>query len=195
MSKKTQTARISYALHSKVADLSFSKIKDILEAASYVVVLFGIPGYFVQQSQQAQSKRIDSTLQYISLYQTDRISNAREELISSWFQYANKVKLMNEQGVSNAVLRHMVASMIEASVERDPVDNLQRSLLTINDFYNQLQTCVSSNACDQTTAGTYFSAEAKQMNRLYGEWFVKARGDLSIVDLGIGLEKIAAITP
>jgi hypothetical protein len=100
---------------------------------------------------------------------------------------------MNANGVSAAVLNHLVSSMVDASVEADGRDNLRQSLLVVNDFFNQLEICVESQACDVDSIRAYFAAEAEQLNKLYGNWFSENGKALSVSDFGHGLQMIAKL--
>ncbi|TPI30009.1 hypothetical protein FJW07_29915 [Mesorhizobium sp. B3-1-9] len=168
--------------------------KDALETLSYIVVACGVPIFFWQQSDQVAAKRVENTLEYIRLYQADRVASSREQLVSSWFTYSEQVKFINVGGISSKMLDHFVTLMIDESVKENKDYNLRKALLVLNDFFNQLDICIKSKACDKKYAQTYFYAEAGQFENLYGGWFRKNREDLNLADFGSGLEAIAQST-
>lgn len=183
-------SRVCQQVRIALCSWGFPDFRSLLEGFSYIVVIGGVPAYFYQQVQQDEARRVANTLEYIRLYQGERITSSREQLALSWFRYSNSLGAINAQGISSAMLDHMVRSMIDASIERDDKENLRRALLVLNDFYNQLAVCIESESCDLTSARTYFAGEATQLSELYGGWFEHTRSTLSIPDLGAGIEML-----
>lgn len=164
-----------------------------MEALSYIVVILGVPVFVLQQYQDQDRRRVDTTLSYISLYQGDRLSNARNLLLSSWFQYGSDIAAVNASGgISEESYRHLVSSMIDASVERDPVGNLRNALFFVADFYAQLDICITSGACARQQAVTYFGSDVQQLRCTYGAWFDQTASDMEIADFGAGITAMAA---
>lgn len=166
--------------------------RQVLEIIYFLAIILGVPLFIYQQVNNHEMQRIEQTLNFINLYQEERISKARVNLFLSWDTYASDIRFINlTGGIDEDTLRHWVDIMIEKSIEQDVQKNLNHAILDIIDFFDQLYFCVNANGCSGKLAQSYFQQYAEEFDCLYGHRIIRIRESLANKNFGSGVRYFA----
>jgi hypothetical protein len=159
-----------------------------LEAGSFVAVIVGVPLGLYQLWSDAGVRQIDKTMTFASRFNDEYLNTVRNDLIEPWVEYMPQLKAINDAGgMSRSEINELVKVVVERNY-RTSKDNLQLSIFTMADFFDQLGICIESGLCDRSVARLYFSQFAIQFDCLYGVIIDEIRSAFSIPDLGKGVK-------
>jgi hypothetical protein len=160
-----------------------------IERLTRVVVLLGIPLFFIEQHLKREEERASNTLDFVKRFQDAQLVGQRFSLLKSWMQY--DVKAIEVAHAPREVLDELVLKMIEVSAETAGAEDLRPAIFGIVDFYESLSVCIEIRRCDRNIATNYFSDYARRFYCLYEPYIKRLRDQQSIADYGARLERFA----
>lgn len=159
------------------------KFKYYLELAASAVVVAGIPLFFFQQHLQDINARIDKSIQYSLLFQSDAYAVPRLALLHPWLQY--DIGSFRRYNPPRAVIDKFVKDIVDEN------PNVITSIERIDEFYHAVLLCSEGNVCDLETASRLLSPFARDIYCLYMPAFESIRESLAMETFGKGLQFFA----
>jgi hypothetical protein len=129
------------------------KLWNWIDKATKVLVLFGIPMFFVQEHIKNEQDRAGNTLEFVKRFGEAELVGHRMALLKPWLQY--DVASLETAKIPKEALDQLVLKMIVVS-EQEHNGDLRSSIFSIVDFYESLGICVEINRCNQQIAKAYF---------------------------------------
>lgn len=161
------------------------RLKDMIEMAASVVVVAGIPLFFIQQHIQDNNARVDKSLQYFLLFQSETYMKPRTDIFYPWLHYdiANFMHAAPPAAVVQKFVKDVVSS------NPDVVASLNR----VDTFYKGVALCTENRLCDAATAHRLFGPFAREVYCLYMPAFDEIQLNLAMRDFGKPLETFATL--
>jgi hypothetical protein len=158
-----------------------------VERITWIIVIFGIPLFFVEQYLQIQREKVSATLEFMKKYQDAHLVSQRFILLEPWTQYdLQTLRLANP---STRAMDDLVIALINKSAgsSRD----MREAIFNIVDFYDTLELCIRAGRCDRKLAIAYFQGYAKQFFCLYSPYIQRLKNQQSMPEYGSRLERFA----
>lgn len=95
-------------------------------------------------------RRIERTTHYLERYEDGSVAQARERIESGLRPYLQQFDELSTGGLSQRDRERVVLAIVDESPE------IPAAIDDVADFFNGLETCVSSRLCDRNTAERYF---------------------------------------
>lgn len=159
------------------------KIKLTIEGLTFLVALFGVPGYFYSQHIQNQNEQKGRALEYVTQFQQGQILDSRLRLIQKWAQ--PKMLVILNHSPSNPVLEKLVSDMVLASPD------LENDILRITNFFDTANKCVIAEICDSETTLKFLADHAADFCNLYGPYIIRLQDIRLIYETGNGMSQLA----
>lgn len=157
---------------------SFSKILDNLVALS---IIGGLGVYFVLDARETERARIQQSIEFAKLLQSNEARAASFDLFEPWRNY--DLTTLNAVGAGRAVLDKFVRDVVTGT------EGLEKKVYETTAFYDTLALCVETGACHAETAEGLLGQGAHDFYCLYRSIIVEMRSGGR--DLGVGLERFA----
>lgn len=142
-----------------------------VERASWVVILLGIPSFFLEQYFRSNIERASNTLEFVKKYQEPNMVAQRFALLRPWLQY--NVQQLEAQGISTRAINDTVFNLIKSSEGTD--SDMRVAIFDIVDFFETLLVCIEIDRCNKKIATSYFKEYANQFYCLYEPYITQLR--------------------
>jgi hypothetical protein len=160
-----------------------------VERLTRVIVLLGIPMFFVGEFLKREQDRASNTLDFVKRFQDSQLVAQRFVLLKPWMQY--DVKSIEAAQVPKSVLDELVIKMIDVSKQTANQDDLRPAIFSLVDFYESLGICVEISRCDRNIAENYFEDYARRFYCLYQPYIEHLREKQLVTSYGSRLESFA----
>lgn len=145
--------------NSLLAPENMQRLKVALELAASAVVVAGVPLFFIQQHAEEGRARVERTINFSLQLQGGDLSAARINLTEPWTSY--DLSKLKDSVISKAASEKIVRDVSATH------PGVKISLMRLIEFYDGVDLCVSSRACDERTAQQLFGPYAAQLVALY----------------------------
>lgn len=136
----------------------------------------------------ARQRRVAVSLDYAKQFHEEEMARSRTALFRPWLRYGAELQRLSETGpVSRDFLDQWANSIVEASAEKEPAEDLRLAIYHMLDFFDRVQICVEAGLCDATTAKLYFRPFATQFYCLYQGPITQLVRQMNLRDTGEGL--------
>ena len=136
------------------------QIDRLINILVSIVVIAGVPLFFVQQYYEYNRTRVGKTIDFAMLLQSADFKNARYNTLKPWLD--QPLEAFQAAHPPEAIREKFVRDVVATNKEIFP------ALFEINEFFNSLGVCVESGACDADVADKQFGEFAKGIHCLYG---------------------------
>jgi hypothetical protein len=159
-----------------------------IERVSWIVILLGIPSYFLDQYFRGEIERATNTLEFVKKYQDPHMVGERFVLLEPWLQY--NIADLEAQGVSTRTITDTVFKMIDLS--KGTKHDMRTAVFDIVDFYETLLVCINIRRCDRGIATSYFREYANEFYCLYRPYILQLKRQRQLpTNYACGLEGFA----
>jgi hypothetical protein len=160
-----------------------------LEAISYLAAVVALFLLWQQMSSDAAAKRSENALSYVAQYSTGEISKSRQNLARAWLPYTADIAAINSaQGLPEDQIKRLVTRIVAEYDEKNPTEPATLSIEAITSFYDQVQTCIDVNACDEKVLDASLRQNARDFQQTYAVIIENTRRTMS-AQFGAGLQK------
>lgn len=167
-------------------------LKDHKDACATVGSIVGILAILVggifaayKYIQEAKADRTKETLAYIDRYQKSPMHDVRMKLEDVWIHH-------EEQLVTN--LRNGEKDYEQFVLKVIDDEKLEKDVFALIDFFQSVQTCISTKLCDEVTARSFFCADAISFFHLHYRFIARERSKRNDPTLAESLEKFSNTT-
>ena len=159
-----------------------------IDRITKVIVLLGIPMFFVQEHIKSEQDRASNTLDFVKRFGEAELVSQRMALLKPWLQY--DVSSIEAAKIPKETLSDLVLKMIEVS-EDERQGDLRSAIFRIVDFYETLGICIEIGRCNAQIATSYFMDYAHRFSCLYRPYIEELRSKQLITSFGMRLEGFA----
>ncbi|MEA3278725.1 MAG: hypothetical protein U9Q81_26185 [Pseudomonadota bacterium] len=164
-------------------------MSDILRNLSYIVVILGIPTFFLDQYEGRQRQNKLNTLEYVNRFHDPHLIRQRFALLRPWLD--RDLNKLLAAGASRRTLQDLVLADVTASAEKGREADMRAALFDVVDFYDSLSVCLQVSLCSSDLAESYFGDYATRFFCLYEGYIKKVRTEQSIPSFGLRLEEFS----
>lgn len=156
--------------------------KNLLEILASLSIIGGVGIYFFLDYRETERARIERSLDFATLLQSNEARAASFDLFEPWRSY--DLSTLNAVGPGRAVIEKFIRDVVTAT------DGLEEKIYETTSFYDTLNLCIENGACDEATAQGLLGEGAFDFYCLYRPIIEEMRRG-SRVMLGAGLEEFA----
>lgn len=160
----------------------FANFRSFLEVLASLAIIGGVGIYFFLDYRESERAKVERSLQFATLLQSNEARAASFDLFEPWRNY--DLAALNSVGAGNAVIEKFIRDVVKGT------DGLEEKIYETTSFYDTLDLCIESGACDGETAQGLLGEGAHDFYCLYRPIIVEMRqGGREL--LGAGLESFA----
>jgi hypothetical protein len=165
--------------------------KAELEYVGALVVITGVPLFFIERWQQAEDERKTRAIEFVGRFQAENMAEARFRLLEPWLAYRDELRAVAKLGgLDREEANRLVKGIVAASAEAPGDPRLLEAIHEMTDFFDHVAICVRENLCDSAVIRSYFKSYATQFFCLYGVVLEDQRADLGMAGYGSGVETL-----
>jgi len=153
-----------------------------------VVALLGVGGYFLDRHGERQTRADGVTLSYIERYAADPVLDARMVLYAFWLEQPDFLAHARTNPIPPAQYAYFVETRFR---EFSDADSLRRSLITLDNFFDEMLFCRADDVCNTDRLDSYFCPEIQRHAEIYGAFYAVIRTDLVEEGFGVGVSRLA----
>jgi hypothetical protein len=157
------------------------------ERLSWIVVVFGASGFFVEHYFQLQRDKASATLEFVKRYQDAQLTSRRFALLEPWMSY--DIKQMKAMGATRQDIDELVMKLIEHHSGNDTAD-IRAAIFDVVDFYQTLSHCIEAGRCDGDVAKSYFEEYAWRFYCLYRPYILTLKQQQNMPTYAERLRKV-----
>jgi hypothetical protein len=137
--------------------------------------------FFLVESYRDDARRQERAIDYIQEFSEGRILSDRSNLEDFWVGASSLIGLVGRRDVS----RQMFESILIAELNNDR--ETRQSLLTVLNFFEELNFCYQSRLCSKEIVESYFCELASGYTQTYGAYIFHYRTQVGRRNLANGL--------
>lgn len=166
-----------------------SPLPSLIETLSFIVIILGVPAFFIEQYQARQHAAKEATLEYVNRFHRAELTESRFLLLKPWLD--QNIQKLVEAGASRETINDIVQAEIDTSADNGPNKDLRVAVFRMVDFYDSLLVCLENEICSEDLVRSYFGDYAVRFDCLYGGYIKKVKSEQAVDRFGEKLAQFA----
>jgi hypothetical protein len=157
--------------------IAASMVARFVEFAANCVVVGGVLLFYNGLTESKKSEKRSNSIEFIQLFNSSELREARLSLSIPWLDIQEQIEIANSVGgISQADKTKLVDSIVNTSTN----NSYQKSILAIDEFYQNVWACNQSSICDGEVADRFFDPYYKSFYCLFGSAIKSSNSKLGL---------------